>query len=155
MPFGVCTRVGPRNYVLDWVHIPRRQRHFWRRVMSGFSRRTPFPVGLTSGFPCMLSTIIWIRCLQMQSGVTSIFFLWKILTPRCGLSSEFFDHVLLFCHLHLWKYFAYLLHLTVSIKFSIQHAADSGTHLATVSLKYLVATNTPCGFRAVSTWVSK
>jgi len=22
MPFGVWTRVGPRNYVLDWVQIP-------------------------------------------------------------------------------------------------------------------------------------
>ena len=46
MPFGVWTRVGPRNYVLDWIQIPTQEggfkgekgpaqdmpRHVWRSI---------------------------------------------------------------------------------------------------------------------------
>jgi len=28
MPFGLRTRAGPRNYALDWVHIPMGRGNF-------------------------------------------------------------------------------------------------------------------------------
>ena len=87
--------VGPRNYALDGVQVPHRKKHFWEEWHQDFSarRRVPFPVALTSEFPCVLSTSVPIGWPTKYSTATWNFPL-KI-PLRCGLLSNFFDHLLL------------------------------------------------------------
>jgi len=57
VPFGMWTRMGPRNYVLGGVQIPPQEGHFSGEMMSEFYCTPPskFPVVLTLGFSHMLT----------------------------------------------------------------------------------------------------
>jgi len=74
MPFRIWTLVVQRICVLDGVQIPW-QWALLRGWCWDFPTRwqVPFPVALTSGFRCMLSTIIPIGRPQKQSSVALSF----------------------------------------------------------------------------------
>jgi len=87
---------GPKDACIRWGPDTSWEGAVLRRIVSRFSHTShwaPFPLALTSGFPCMLSTSVLLSQSQKQLSVT-------LNVPNekstwCRLSSKFFEY--LFC----------------------------------------------------------
>jgi len=105
MPFGLRTRVGLRNHVLDGARSPMRGAVFTGKVMSADLS----PLAAANELVCRL------RCGGIIARVERVYSSSR--GVRCGLSSNYFDHLfLLLPHVMRRLVISCFLSLTLSTK---------------------------------------